>query len=185
MDTAIVLGNEGISVAQFASWGTTSHGMDWWSFCVLAGTPDVPQSSLMQWILLVGALVVVLLLLWGKRGGLVAEDQARQWLEQGARVVDVRTEAEFSQRHIPGAVNVPLSGIKEQIGTVAPQKEEILLLHCVAGGRSAMAQRTLKEMGYTRCYNLGSYGRAERIVSAAKTTKEQGTSDAGPKSDAN
>ncbi len=139
----------------------------------------------MQWILLVGAVVVVLLLLWSKRGGLVEEDQARQWLEQGARVIDVRTEEEFSQRHVPGAINVPLNRIKEQIATVAPQKEEILLLHCVAGGRSAMAQRTLKELGYTRCHNLGSYGRAERIVSAAKPAKEKGTADAGPKSDAN
>lgn len=138
----------------------------------------------MQWILVVGAIVLVFLLLWSKRGGLVEEDQARQWLGHGARIIDVRTEAEFSQRHVSGAVNVPLNRIKEQIGTVAPQKEEILLLYCVAGGRSAMAQRTLKALGYTRCYNLGSYGRATRIVSAAKTTKEQATADAGLKSDA-
>ncbi len=35
--------------------------------------------------------------------------EAWEWIEQGALVVDVRTPAEFQQKHIEGAVNIPLN----------------------------------------------------------------------------
>ena len=44
-------------------------------------------------------------------------------------------------------------------------KNQILMLHCLSGGRSEIAKRILKGSGYTQVFNLGPYGRAGRIVS--------------------
>lgn len=98
------------------------------------------------------------------RGTLAPESKAKDWILKGAKVIDVRTEDEYRQQHLPGTLNVPLDKLRAQIPHEAPDKDAVLLLHCVAGGRSAIGCRTLKQMGYRKCYNLGSYRRAERIL---------------------
>ena len=75
----------------------------------------------------------------------------------------------YDQGHIPGAVNVPLDQLTDQIARHAPGKDQPLLLHCLSGGRSAVAQTRLKRMGYQHVFNLGSYGRAERIVTGGRS----------------
>ena len=62
----------------------------------------------------------------------------------GALLVDVREADEFQSGHIPGAVNVPLSGISK---TALP-KEKPLYLYCLRGTRSRRAAGILKKMGY-------------------------------------
>ncbi len=37
------------------------------------------------------------------------------------------------------------------------QKARPLILYCASGGRSALAGKALKEMGYERVYNLGTF----------------------------
>jgi phage shock protein E len=90
---------------------------------------------------------------------------AREWLKKGALVIDVRSEPEFQERHLPGAINIPLNRLSEEIAQRAPNKEQSLLLHCRSGTRSGMGEATLKKMGYRNVFNLGSYGRAEKILS--------------------
>ena len=115
----------------------------------------------MTWIVLAGAVAAFLLL---KRLTLVAPATAREWLKKGAIVVDVRSEREFQARHLPGAINIPLDQLRDAIARRAPDKEQPLLLHCLSGTRSGMAKALLKKLGYRNVFNLGSQGRAERIV---------------------
>ena len=89
---------------------------------------------------------------------------AREWLSQGALVIDVRSEGEFQERHLPGAINIPLGRLRDDIARRAPDKAQPLLLHCLSGTRSGMGKRILKQMGYSKVFNLGSYGRAEKIL---------------------
>lgn len=116
------------------------------------------------WIIVGGALLAFVLL---KRLGLVAPAKAGELLRSGAIVIDVRSAAEFQARHLPGAVNVPLDALGEQIGRYAPTREQPILLHCLSGGRSGLAKAMLKRHGYVNAFNLGSYGRAEKILSAS------------------
>ena len=53
-----------------------------------------------------------------------------------ALVIDVRTEAEFREQHLPGALNIPLDRLSEEIARHAPDKSKPLLLHCRSGARS-------------------------------------------------
>ena len=101
-----------------------------------------------------------------KRLTLVRPEAARNWLKQGARVIAVRSEGEFKGGHLPGAVNIPLGRLRDEIVRVAPDKDQPLLLHCLSGTRSGMGKSQLKKLGYRNVFNLGSYGRAERIVGA-------------------
>ena len=88
---------------------------------------------------------------------------ALQHLKQGAKVIDVRQPEEFASRHLPSAINLPLDELAERIPQVAPDKSAVLLLHCQGGVRSGMAKRQLERLGYSQVFNLGSYGRAERL----------------------
>ncbi len=117
--------------------------------------------NLVTWIVIVGAVVAFLLL---KRLSLVTTATAREWLNKGALVVDVRSEGEFQERHLPGAINIPLGRLGDEIARRAPDKEQAILLHCLSGTRSGMAKARLKQMGYRNVFNLGSYGRAAGIL---------------------
>jgi len=119
----------------------------------------------MDWhfFLMVGLMVVVLLGL--KRLGLVSVETARTCLKQGALVVDVRSAEEFKARHLANTVNIPLGELQNSLPRRVSDKNQVLLLHCLSGTRSGIAKRALKAMGYTNVFNLGSYGRARRILS--------------------
>jgi phage shock protein E len=118
----------------------------------------------MNWTtaLIVVAVVVLFFLL--RRAGLVSSREATAYLNKGAMVIDVRTAAEFSTGHLPRAINIPLSEVKELTPRRVKDKDQVLLLHCQSGARSATAKKMLTGMGYRRTFNLGSYQRATRIV---------------------
>ena len=108
-----------------------------------------------------------------KRLTLVRPEMARDWLKKGARVIDVRSQGEFQERHLPAAENIPLDRLREEIARLAPNKEQPLLLHCLSGTRSGMGKAMLKKMGYRNAFNLGSYGRAEKILAAPSQAGKQ------------
>ncbi len=117
------------------------------------------------WVVLAAVVAAVFAL---KHATVISAEAARKLLAEGGKVIDVRTEREFQQRHIPGVVHLPLSRLPGEIEALVPDKNTPLLLHCLSGARSGAGVRALKGLGYTRVYNLGSYGRAERLMKSAK-----------------
>jgi len=97
--------------------------------------------------------------------GQISSRAAKAYLRNGATVIDVRSAGEYTGRHLPNAVNLPLSEIEALILRKVRDKNSVLLLHCQSGRRSGLARRIVKGLGYTNAYNLGSYGRASKIVS--------------------
>jgi hydroxyacylglutathione hydrolase len=69
----------------------------------------------------------------------------------GATVVDVRGGAEYRSGHIPGAKNVPLGMLE---GAQPLNKDELLLVQCQGGTRSAIAYTVLQRMGFKKLENL-------------------------------
>jgi len=86
--------------------------------------------------------------------------------EEGYIILDVRTAAEFDEKHIPGAINIP----NETIGTDAipelPDKNQLILVYCRSGNRSKQASEKLVKLGYTNVQNIGGiaayHGKVER-----------------------
>ena len=92
------------------------------------------------------------------------EASARDYLKNGALVIDVRTVEEFQAGHLTNVINIPLNELKEKLPRQVSDKGKVLLLHCQSGVRSGAAVKKLKAMGYANVYNLGSYARAASIV---------------------
>lgn len=109
-------------------------------------------------------MALLALLLYLKRGKRVSVEAGRQYLRQGAMVIDVRSAGEFTAGHLPMAVNIPLSEVEAVIARRVSNKQQVLLLHCQSGSRSAVAVKKLKSLGYAHAFNLGGYGRAAEIV---------------------
>lgn len=80
--------------------------------------------------------------------------QARSLVAQGARLVDVRTPAEFRDGHVDGAVNVPLDQLEARSAEIGA-KDQAVVLYCHSGRRSALAARKLAAQGFTKVYDLG------------------------------
>ncbi|HVG60586.1 MAG TPA: rhodanese-like domain-containing protein [Hyalangium sp.] len=79
-------------------------------------------------------------------------------------VVDVRDPTEVQQSgKLKGALNVSRGMLEfradpeSQYHNPAFQKDKTILLHCASGGRSALAGKTLQEMGYTTVFNIGGF----------------------------
>jgi phage shock protein E len=118
----------------------------------------------MTWIVILAVAGVLAVFGFLKQLNSVTEESAREHLRQGAKVIDVRTTQEYSERHLPKAVNIPLDELKQRIVSEAPNKETVLLLHCQAGGRSGAGTQMLKGIGYKNVFNLGSFEQAEKIL---------------------
>jgi len=118
----------------------------------------------MNWItiLVIAAIVAVIFMM--KQSGQISAKDALDKLRNGALVIDVRSAGEFSSGHLAKAINIPLDEIETALPKRVKDKNQVLLLHCASGMRSGMAKSKLNGMGYMNAFNLGSYGRAEKIV---------------------
>lgn len=69
-------------------------------------------------------------------------------------LVDVCEPNEYREGHIPRAVNVPLSQLKERLGELEKYKQRPIVLSCRSGNRSLKAAIMLKRQGFTKVYSL-------------------------------
>ncbi len=116
-----------------------------------------------HWLLL-GIAVFVILMIALKRMFQIPAAKARELLDSGALVIDVCSSEEFVSRHVKGAVNLPLEQVRRRIADIEPDRARPLLVYCHSGGRSSIACRILRGLGYMEAHNLGSFGRARSIV---------------------
>jgi phage shock protein E len=95
----------------------------------------------------------------------LTDSQAREHANRGALVVDVRTVAEYKAKSLPGVTNIPLAEVSRRLPGLVTNESQAVLLHCRTGRRSGIAERELRAIGYTNTFNIGSFEKAERILS--------------------
>lgn len=83
-------------------------------------------------------------------------------VEQGAVIIDVRTEAEYQAGHIEGSRNIPLDVIKKQAVLLKKMNKPIITV-CRSGNRSGMAKSILTSAG-TEVYNGGAWTNLKRQI---------------------
>lgn len=106
----------------------------------------------------------LLVRLFGYLGRLGIKQITARELDQmkGMTMLDTRTDKEYKQGHIPGAIHIELS----EVGNKAKKlrKDKDLLVYCQNGNRSIWAIKRLMGMGFTSLYNLkGGYSAWKRI----------------------
>lgn len=85
-----------------------------------------------------------------------AEEAATMMEEESSYIIlDVRTAQEYSEKHIPGAINIPNETIGAEDIPELPDKEQLILVYCRSGNRSKQASEKLVKLGYTNIVEFG------------------------------
>jgi phage shock protein E len=91
--------------------------------------------------------------------GTLSSADARRWVSEGARLVDVRSPSEYASGHIEGAVNIPVQELPTRVGELGRDKARPIVVYCRSGSRSAHAKRLLEHAGFAKVGNLGPMSR--------------------------
>lgn len=109
-------------------------------------------------------LIAAALLFLGTAGAQTARsekiraDDAKRLLETNKATVlaDVRTQEEYDAGRIPGAILLPFDQITAASAAKAmPDKNAPVIVYCRTGRRSAVAAKTLTDLGYRTVYDMG------------------------------
>ena len=87
----------------------------------------------------------------------ITAEEAKQIMdrEEGYIILDVRTQEEYDEGHIPGATQISHEEIAEKAEEVLPDKDQLILVYCRSGRRSKIAAEALVELGYTNIKEFG------------------------------
>ena len=87
----------------------------------------------------------------------ITAEEAKQIMdsEEGYIILDVRTQEEYDQGHIPGAIVISHEEIAEKAEKVLTDKNQMILVYCRSGRRSKIAAEALVELGYTNIKEFG------------------------------
>ena len=87
----------------------------------------------------------------------ITAEEAKQIMdsEEGYIILAVRTQEEYDQGHIPGAIVISHEEIAEKAEDVLTDKDQLILVYCRSGRRSKIAAEALVELGYTNIKEFG------------------------------
>ena len=84
-----------------------------------------------------------------------AEAKALMDSESGYIIIDARTQEEYDQGYIPGAILIPEYEIVARAEKELPDKDQLILVYCRSGRRSKIAAEELVKLGYTNVKEFG------------------------------
>lgn len=70
-------------------------------------------------------------------------------------IIDARTQEEFADGHIEGAIMIPEYEIANRAEQQLPDKDALILVYCRSGRRSKIASEELVKLGYTNVKEFG------------------------------
>ena len=87
----------------------------------------------------------------------ITAEEAKQIMdtEEGYIILDARTQEEYDEGHIPGAIVISHEEITEKAEEVLTDKDQLILVYCRSGRRSKIAAEALVELGYTNIKEFG------------------------------
>lgn len=87
----------------------------------------------------------------------IAPEDAKKRIEseKGIILLDVRTQEEYAEKHIPNSLLIPVDVIEKEAPSKLTDKNAVIFVYCRSGRRSVTASEALVKMGYTKVYNLG------------------------------
>lgn len=121
------------------------------------------RRNMRKWILIL--LAVVLLTACGNKNENnqeaaymnITAEEAKQIMdtETGYIILDVRTQEEYDESHIPGAIVIPNTEIETRAEQELTDKSQMILVYCRSGRRSKQAAEILVALGYTNIKEFG------------------------------
>lgn len=88
---------------------------------------------------------------------LIDPEQAKELLDSDQEILllDVRTQAEYDQVHIPGSTLIPVEELSVRLEDIEEWQDKTVIVYCRSGRRSAAAAKILSEAGFSIVYDLG------------------------------
>lgn len=84
----------------------------------------------------------------------ISPQQARSQIAQGVTLLDVRSDSEFREGHIDGALNLSADEFDSRIEGLLPDKQAPVVCYCRGGNRGAFAADKLQQLGYTKVSSI-------------------------------
>ena len=84
-------------------------------------------------------------------------EKAWPMLENGALLVDVRSEQEFAQGYMPGAIRIDWDNTDALIAAIGYDKQRQVVFYCRSGNRAGKAKTALEARGYGRIFNATGF----------------------------
>ncbi|MDM0625881.1 rhodanese-like domain-containing protein [Clostridium perfringens] len=86
----------------------------------------------------------------------ISIDESKKLINDGevTLILDVRNEDEFAEGHLKNAIQIPVKELKENLSDIAKFKDELVLVYCRSGKRSAEAVDILKENGFKNLVHM-------------------------------
>ena len=87
----------------------------------------------------------------------ISAQEAKQLMDTETNyvILDVRTEEEFAEGRIAGAILIPDYEIKQRAEAILTDKSQLILVYCRSGRRSKLASADLSDMGYQNVKEFG------------------------------
>ncbi len=87
----------------------------------------------------------------------ISPEEAYKRLESEEDIIllDVRTQGEYEEQHIPGSILIPVNELEKRAEAELTDKDADIIVYCASGKRSTSAANILAGLGYTKVYNLG------------------------------
>ncbi|MCR4676695.1 MAG: rhodanese-like domain-containing protein [Sphaerochaetaceae bacterium] len=84
-----------------------------------------------------------------------AEAKRLMEVESSYVILDVRTQEEYEESHIPGAVVLPYDEVPSRAQDLLKDKNQLILVYCRSGNRSRKASQSLVNLGYKNVVEFG------------------------------
>ncbi len=87
----------------------------------------------------------------------ISADEAKALMDSETDyvIIDARTQSEYDEGHIPGAILIPEYEIAKRANNEIPDKDMLILVYCRSGRRSKIAAEELVTLGYTNVMEFG------------------------------
>ncbi|HEY8443466.1 MAG TPA: rhodanese-like domain-containing protein [Clostridia bacterium] len=85
-------------------------------------------------------------------------------MTNGDYLIDLRSQSEYKEAHLPNSINVPFLKISEWVKKNIKNSNARFFLYCQNGARSVHAAATLRKMGYTNIVDLGGLNAFKGIL---------------------
>lgn len=87
----------------------------------------------------------------------ISPQEAKNMMDENDSIIilDVRTQEEFDEGHLEGAVLVPDNEINQKAEEILLDKDVTIIVYCRSGRRSALASESLTKLGYSNIYDMG------------------------------
>lgn len=88
----------------------------------------------------------------------------KSMLDNGAVIIDVRSEKEFLTGHVDNSLNIPLADLPSHFNKLKDKHQHIILC-CKSGMRTRAAEILMSSKGYVNIVNGGSWSHLQRKIS--------------------